>query len=128
MRNIDFPSWLQDRLNERNWRTTQLAKHSRISDAAISRILNGQRNAGPETLTAFAKAFNIPVEEAFRAAGLLPEPQDTKRDQWVRRIEHKLEKITDEDDRQTIEGLIDILSPDKKERRRRHTANHERSS
>lgn len=72
MPNLDFPEWLQSELDKRNWRPTDLAKRARLSDAAISRILRGSRNADTETLIAFADVFNISPITIFRAAGLLP--------------------------------------------------------
>ena len=74
--NIDFPTWLQSELDKRNWRPTDLAKRSRISDAAVSRILRGERNADTETLLSFANVFQISPLTIFRKAGLLPEGED----------------------------------------------------
>ena len=73
MKPIDFPEWLQEKIFKRGWRPTDLAKHARISDAAISRILRGERKADPETLVAVSNALKISPITMFRAAGLLPE-------------------------------------------------------
>lgn len=74
---IDFPLWLQEQLDKRNWRVSDLAKRSHKSDAAVSRILHGERNADPDTLVAFANALNISPIFMFRKAKLLPQgPED----------------------------------------------------
>lgn len=72
MNSVDFSSWLQNELNVKGWRPTDLARRSRISDAAISRILRGERNADANTLVKIAEALNISPIVLFRHAGLLP--------------------------------------------------------
>ena len=76
MSEIDFPQWLQNQLDAKNWRVKDLAKHSHISDAAVSRVLNAQRKADTDTLLAFAEALNISPITMFRQAGKLPEGGD----------------------------------------------------
>lgn len=44
----------------------------RKDQGIISRLLRGERNPNPETLTAIARALRLPPETVFRAAGLLP--------------------------------------------------------
>lgn len=73
MSGIDFPQWLQAQLDKQNWRVKDLANNSRISDAAVSRVLSGQRKADTDTLLAFAEALNISPITMFRKAGKLPE-------------------------------------------------------
>ena len=73
MSSIDFPDWLQDQIEKKGWRPRDLAKRARISDAAISRILRGERKADPESLISIARALNIYPVTIFRKAGLLPE-------------------------------------------------------
>lgn len=92
---IDFPMWLQEQLDKRNWRVSDLAKRSRKSDAAVSRILHGERNADPDTLVAFANALNISPILMFRKAKLLPPgPEDEATfEDW----EHLLKQMSPED-------------------------------
>ena len=91
---IDFPAWLQNELNKKGWRSTDLAKQSRISDAAISRILRSERKADAETLSSFAHALNISPITIFRKAGLLPEGGDAVRfEDW----QYLLEQLSPED-------------------------------
>ena len=103
--------WLDDLLNELGWTSARLSLESGLDSAVISNIRNGKRNTGIDVAKKIADATGRPENEIFERAGLMKE---STQDRWVRRVEHKLEQITDEDDRRTIEGLIDILSPDKK--------------
>jgi transcriptional regulator with XRE-family HTH domain len=96
MPNIDFPAWLRDQLDRRSWRVSDLAKRSHKSDAAVSRVLHGERNPDPETLVAFATALNISPILMFRKAGLLPSGPDNEVqfEDW----QHLLNQMTPEDE------------------------------
>lgn len=67
-----FSDWIERQLKERNWRPADLARAAGITDAALSRILSGTRNPGPDVCQAIAQALNEPPEKVFRLAGLLP--------------------------------------------------------
>lgn len=59
MSKIDFSLWLQEQISTREWKPTDLAKRSRISDTAVSRILRGERKPDTDTLLSFAHALNV---------------------------------------------------------------------
>lgn len=88
---MDFSEWLQKELNKRKWRPTDLAKRANISDAAVSRILKGERKADTDSLKAIAKALNISAEQIFRHAGLLPPENES--DDWVEEMNYKITLI-----------------------------------
>jgi len=67
-----FIEWLQQQLNQRQWTQADLARHSSVTQTHLSRIMNGMRKPGPDTLVNIARALRIPPDEAFRRAGLLP--------------------------------------------------------
>jgi len=67
-----LPNWIRAQLDERGWRPADLARHAGLTNATLSRILNGTRQAGPEVCTAIANALGVPPEYVFRLAGLLP--------------------------------------------------------
>ncbi|HEX5807879.1 MAG TPA: helix-turn-helix transcriptional regulator, partial [Anaerolineales bacterium] len=52
------------------------ARAADLNRAVINKLLNGKCRPQPPTLIAIARAFKIPVETAYRAAGLLPESAD----------------------------------------------------
>jgi transcriptional regulator with XRE-family HTH domain len=72
MSDIDFPQWLQQQLDNKNWRVKDLAQYAHVSNAAVSRVLSAQRKADSDTLLAFATALNISPITMFRRAGKLP--------------------------------------------------------
>lgn len=89
MNETDFPKWLQDKLDEKGWKPTELARRSGLSDAAVSRILKRERKADPETLQAFARSLKIDTTSIYKAAGLLPQDAEDE-DVWVDEMSHKL--------------------------------------
>jgi transcriptional regulator with XRE-family HTH domain len=68
-----FAEWLKGELAARNWSQTDLGRDGGVTSAAISRILSGERKAGPDACNAIARALQLPAELVFRKAGLLPE-------------------------------------------------------
>jgi transcriptional regulator with XRE-family HTH domain len=67
-----FSEWLQLELNRRGWSQSDCARSANLNRAVINKLLNGKSKPQPPTLAAIARAFKIPVETAYRAAGLLP--------------------------------------------------------
>jgi transcriptional regulator with XRE-family HTH domain len=68
---IQFPDWLQEQLDTRGWDQAALAERSRLTNGAISHVLNGSRQAGVDFCIAIARAFGIPREEVFKVRGWL---------------------------------------------------------
>lgn len=64
--------WIETKLKEKEWKPADLARLAGIKDATLSRILNGDRKAGPEVCRGIARALNEPPELVFQLAGLLP--------------------------------------------------------
>lgn len=67
-----FAKWLIGELARRKWRQTDLAQRAGLTNATVSRVLNGSRRAGPEVCLSLADALDLPPEHVFRMAGLLP--------------------------------------------------------
>ena len=68
----EFIGWLQQELKTRGWDMAELARRGGITRSQISKLMSGERNPGPNTCSAIARAFHIPAEEVFRRAGVLP--------------------------------------------------------
>lgn len=118
MTTIDFAYWLQLQLDHRNWKPTDLAKHSHLSDTAISRILHGQPNPDPDTLLAIAKALNISPGTIYQRAGLLPEGNgQNKISGTLQRILHETQDMS-EQDQQEILAFIRIKSSLRQQRKK----------
>jgi transcriptional regulator with XRE-family HTH domain len=70
--NTYFSQWLQSEMDKRGWSQSDCARAAELNRAVINKLLNGRCKPQPATLIAIARAFKIPVETAYRAAGLLP--------------------------------------------------------
>ena len=69
---LRFSEWLQIELDKRDWSQSDCARSANLNRAVINKLLNGKSKPQPSTLLAIARAFKIPIETAYRAAGLLP--------------------------------------------------------
>jgi transcriptional regulator with XRE-family HTH domain len=69
---IDFSEWLQAEMDKRGWSQSDLARSADLNRTVINKLLNGKSHAQPATLEAISRAFRIPIEMTYRAAGLLP--------------------------------------------------------
>ena len=66
-----FVAWLEAELEQRQWSFNQLARRADLSHSMLSRV----RAGSPPTWSvcyAFSTALNLPPEQVFRQAGLLP--------------------------------------------------------
>jgi transcriptional regulator with XRE-family HTH domain len=74
--NAHFAEWLQSEMDKRGWSQSYCARAADLNRAVINKLLNGKCKPQPNTLMAIARAFKIPIETAYRAAGLLPPSPD----------------------------------------------------
>lgn len=72
---LRFTEWLEMQIRNRGWSQSECARACDLNRAVINKLLNGKCKPQPTTLMAIARGFKIPVETAYRAAGLLP-PSD----------------------------------------------------
>ena len=73
---LRFAEWLQAEMDKREWSQSDCARGADLNRAVINKLLNRKSKPQPATLVALARAFKIPVETAYRAAGLLPPSPD----------------------------------------------------
>ncbi len=99
---IDFPQWLINRLIERDWIQADLARRSGLTTAAISRIITQNRQPGKKALEAFSRAFDLPLEEVYRAAGLLPCENNQDMSHLVKTITYLSSQLDKEDQEEII--------------------------
>jgi transcriptional regulator with XRE-family HTH domain len=111
-----FGIWLLEQLAARGMSQIDLANRSGVTPAQISRIINGVRGAGNETLIKFAKALQLPAEEVFRADGLLPPKKDS--DPEIVRLDYLASQISEEELQEVIK--IVELKLDRQEREKKH--------
>lgn len=68
----DFITWLTDRLDDRGWSNSELARRAGVVPSTISMTLSGQKQPGIDLCIGIAKAFDEQPEYVLRLAGLLP--------------------------------------------------------
>jgi transcriptional regulator with XRE-family HTH domain len=87
---LDFSDWLFKQMGAHKWSQSDLARASGLNRQSISDYVNRRRtNPEPEALIAISRAFGLPPEDVFRAAGLLPPKPEAN--EITRRAEHILE-------------------------------------
>jgi transcriptional regulator with XRE-family HTH domain len=69
----EFQGWLQEQLDLHNWTASDLAERAGVGPSTITRILTGERKAGPDVCTKIAQALSEDPDKVFRLAGILPE-------------------------------------------------------
>jgi transcriptional regulator with XRE-family HTH domain len=69
-----FGTWLSAKLIELDMKPADITRAAGIDSGVLSNIINNKRlNPSVETCKLLAKAMNIPLEEVYRAADILPE-------------------------------------------------------
>lgn len=102
--------WLENELEKRGWSQTRLAKLSGVTRQAINAYVK-QRRVTPDrdTLQGIARAFNMPVVDVYRRAGILPE-QTKPIDSVSEAIVHHLKGMTDKQKRDVLEYIEFVQS------------------
>ena len=68
-----FGRWLFQQMEAKGWNMTDLATRAGVSKQVISKYINNPpEKPDNNVLTGIARAFQLPPETVFRAAGLLP--------------------------------------------------------
>lgn len=98
----NFSDWLVLQMDERGWKQADLARAANLDTAVISNVINNRRKAGEIVCRAIAKAFTVPPETVFRAAGLLP--PKTSQNEKLDEALHLLSMLEGDD----LEELIQI--------------------
>lgn len=67
-----FSDWLSAEIKNSGLNQSELARQAGISRGAVSHLVNGTRQPGPDVCLSLAKALKLPPEVVLRAAGILP--------------------------------------------------------
>ncbi|HEX2997562.1 MAG TPA: helix-turn-helix transcriptional regulator [Anaerolineales bacterium] len=94
-------------MDKRDWSQSDCARAAELNRAVINKLLNGKCKPQPSTLVAIARAFKIPVEIAYRAAGLLPPSVD--RDDTIEQLTYIFNSIQSPQRRSTAIMLLKAL-------------------
>ncbi len=114
--NNHFSEWLQAEMDKRDWSQSDCARAADLNRAVINKLLNGKCKPQPSTLTAIARAFKIPVESAYRAAGLLPPNPD--HDDIIEQLTYIFNSIQSPQRRSTAIMLLKALVTEEENERR----------
>ena len=68
----EFSEWLFQAMLERDITQAELAARAGLSQASISLILSKKRNVGADSCERIARVLNLPIDDVYRRAGLLP--------------------------------------------------------
>jgi transcriptional regulator with XRE-family HTH domain len=115
-RNLRFADWLQAEMDKRGWSQSDCARAADLNRAVINKLLNRKSRPQPFTLVAIARAFKIPVETAYRAAGLLP--PTINGDDSVDELIHIFKSIQNPQRRATAIILLKALIAEEENERR----------
>ena len=95
-----FVAWLDAELEQRNWSYNQLARRAGLSHSMLSRVRAGAP-PGWSICHAVAGALDLPPEEVFRQAGLLP-PIPVEQAEYEQ-LRYLLTQLSEEDRQELIE-------------------------
>ena len=115
-RNLRFADWLQTEMDKRGWSQSDCARAADLNRAVINKLLNRKSRPQPFTLEAIARAFKIPIEAAYRAAGLLPTSADG--DDTIEELIHIFRSIQSPQRRATAINLLKALATEEENERR----------
>ncbi len=104
---IYFSEWLQAEMDKRGWSQSDLARYADLNRAVINKLLNGKSHPQPQTLEAISRALKIPIETAYRAAGLLP--ANPENDETLEEAIHVLKSIQSTQRKATAIALLKAL-------------------
>jgi transcriptional regulator with XRE-family HTH domain len=110
---LRFAEWLQSEIDKRGWSQSDCARAADLNRAVINKLLNGKSKPQPHTLEAIARAFKIPIETAYRAAGLLP--PDTDGDETLEELIYIFKSIQSPQRRATAMMLLKALLAEEEE-------------
>lgn len=97
-----FNTWLLSKLKEKEWSQADLARASGLTTAAISKYING-RIPDAEALKKIARAFRLPNEQVFEAAGVFP--PKSKADEKIEQINHLAESMSEDEKQELLEYI-----------------------
>jgi len=101
----DFSEWLAREIDKRGWIQAEFARRAGLSQAQVSRVLNGEP-AGHDFCQGAARTFGFPPPLVFRKAGLLPSypVPDEKRARFM-----EMWDFLDEQDQDYVIKLVEAL-------------------
>jgi transcriptional regulator with XRE-family HTH domain len=109
-------------MDKRGWSQSDLARSSDLNRAVINKLLNGKSHPQPATLGAISRAFKIPIEITYRAAGLLP--PNTDNDETIEEAIYVLKNIQSTQRKATAIALLKALINEEENEQRADKGKH----
>lgn len=79
MRNLDFATWLNQQLKQRNWSIRELGRRSAVSHSWISNVVNKGKTPDWNFCASIAPALGLSPIEIFLIAGKIKAEEDTRK-------------------------------------------------
>jgi transcriptional regulator with XRE-family HTH domain len=95
-------------MGKHGWRQADLARAANMNRAVINKLIWGQCQPRHTTLEAISRAFALPIEVTYRAAGLLSPRTDY--DEAVEEAIHLLRNIKDIRRQETAIQILRVLA------------------
>ena len=111
----NFPDWLNEQISMRGWSLNELARRAGVSVSSVSLVLSGQRKAGPDFCNGIARAINVPADQVFRLAGILPSLPSA--DAQFEQARHYFNQLTESEKDMVLAYMRTVV--EMKERKRR---------
>lgn len=73
-----FVSWLNTELDRRGWPRSEAARRGRVSESMWSKVISGYAKPGLDFCRGVSLAFEVPLEDVFRHAGILDPKTQTR--------------------------------------------------
>ena len=105
--NEDFIVWLNQQLDLRGWSRSEAARRGGISASSFDKVIGGFARPGIRFCRGVARAFDVPLEEVQRLAGILPQSGEFL--PQVRDWNQRLEYLTSEDRASAIAMMEQVL-------------------
>lgn len=94
----DLVTYLSRVMDERDLSPADITKRGGLSPSQVSKVLNRESPAGEKAIKSFAKALNLPVDDLYRRAGILPlKPNDDETVSEIVHIYHLLNENNKDD-------------------------------
>lgn len=113
-----FTDWLLSQMHEKNLNQAELARRSGLTKQAITNYVGG-RTPDEQALRKIAQGLRLPIEEVFRAAGLLPQNKNANADD--ERANHLIQSLKKPASKQRAIDYLQLLI-EQEEREERENA------
>lgn len=100
----DFSPWLKEQLAKHGYIQVDFARKIGVSRATINGVLSKRRGPGIELLNKIAIGLMLPLDEVYRAAGIIPLKNNDKAEILANRI-----LALSPENQEIIESFIDTM-------------------